>query len=47
VHRFEQPRRERARLEAALRDSGITTQASEGSVRYRWPRCATPGSIAR
>ena len=47
VHRFEQPRQERARLEAALRDSGITTQASEGSVRYRWPRSATPGSIAR
>jgi hypothetical protein len=29
VHRFERPRQERARLEAALMDSGITAQAPE------------------
>jgi hypothetical protein len=49
LRRFEQPRRERARLEEALRDcwvtSGATTDTSE-VLRYRWPRCATPGSIA-
>ena len=49
LRRFEQPRQERARLEEALRDCWVTSRtisdASEG-LRYRWPRCATPGSIA-
>jgi hypothetical protein len=49
LHRFEQPQQERARLEEALRDCGVgapTTTDSFEAVRYRWPRCATPGSIA-
>jgi hypothetical protein len=49
LHRFEQPQQERARLEEALRDCGVaapTTTDSLEAVRYRWPRYATPGSIA-
>jgi hypothetical protein len=64
--RFEQPWQERARLEEALRERGVTTPPSappptdageparsscgpeaDGAFRSRWPRCATPGSIAR
>jgi hypothetical protein len=58
LHRFGQPRQERARLEMALLDSGVAARSPlaarpadlrtrDGAVRYRWPRCATPGSIAR
>jgi hypothetical protein len=63
LQRFEQPRLERARLEEALRESGITSRpptgvseatrpaqepaARRGALRYRLPRFATPGSIAR
>ena len=44
-----QREQERARLEEALRDCGVaapTTTDSFEAVRYRWPRYATPGSIA-
>ena len=52
LRRFEQPQQERARLEEAVRDRWVrghdrdrTSDAAE-AIRCRWPRCATPGSIA-